>query len=155
MELYSFVWGTLAWTMLVASAWPLNVPLAWASYRIWHGNTKPIDEEMEEELWRRSAYGSLAILAGAWALLLIDYVLATWAELPAGLIHMVILLTLIALAAWLMMLFFALEDFFSGLSLLIIYFYLPVFILWLPNRLTGMLDGVLNWFYGWLATPTG
>lgn len=156
MELYLFVWGTLAWTVAIAALWPVNVPLAWASYRLWHG-PKPIDEEMQEELWRRAAYGSLAICGAGWAFLLADYVLANWASLPAGLVHLVILISLLALATWLVMLFFAMEDFFEALSFLLIYLYLPVFVLWVPNWLIfsrfGDQNPLVRWFYGWLAEP--
>jgi hypothetical protein len=157
MELYLFVWGTLAWTIAIAALWPLNIPLAWLAYRIWHGN-KPIDEEMQDELWRRSSYGAAAIAAAAWSVLVLDYVLASWAELPAGLVHMVLLLSLLSFAAWLMMLFFAMEDFFSGLNILMIYLYLPVFVLWVPDRLLFGASGpnpLVNWFLSWLAKPHG
>jgi hypothetical protein len=153
MELYLFVWGALAWTVALAGLGPLTAPLALYAYKIWHGR-RPIDDEMQDELWRRAGWGTFWIGLTAWAFLLLDYVLATWAELPAGLVHVVIFLSLVSMLAWVLMLYFAMEDFFQGLSLLLIYVYLPVLLLWLPNRLIfGKDNAYLNWFYGWLATP--
>jgi hypothetical protein len=153
MELYLFVWGTLAWTVTIAVLWPVNVPLAWVSYRIWHG-TKPIDEEMQEELWRRAAWGSGLIGVSALVFVVFDYILWNWAGLPSGPVHLIVYLSLVALATWVLMLYFALEDFFQGLSMLLLYFYLPVFVLWLPNRLFGMWDPLLGWVKAWLEKPT-
>ncbi len=153
MELYLFVWGALAWTIALVALGPVTMPLALFAYRIWHGR-RPIDDEMQDELWRRAFWGTLAAAATGWAFLLLDYVLATWAELPAGLVHLVLYVSLASMLAWVLMLYFALEDFFEGLSLLLLYVYLPVFVLWLPNRLIfGKDNPYLNWFYGWLATP--
>jgi hypothetical protein len=154
LELYLFVWGALAWTVAIAVLMPLTFAVGPFAYRIWHG-IRPIDDEMQQELWRRSAYCALFLFLNAWAFLLIDYVVATWMELPAGLVHLVVFLGLAAMLAWMMMICFALEDFFQGLSLLLVYLYLPVFVLWLPNWLIfGKDNPYLNWFYGWLATPT-
>jgi hypothetical protein len=151
MELYLFVWATLAWTVTIAALWPVNVPLAALSYRIWNG-TRPIDEEMQEELWRRAAYGSLLIGLSAVAAVVLDYILWKWAGLPSGVVHLVVYLGLVSLATWLLMLFFALEDFFQGLSMLILYLYLPVFILWLPNWLLD--DKLLTIAKSWLQMPS-
>ena len=152
MEMYLFVWGTLIWTIAIAALWPVNAPMAVLSYRIWNG-TRPIDEEMQEELWRRAIYGSAVLAVAAWAFLVLDYLLASWAELPAGLVHMILLLVLLGVMTWIVMLFFAMEDFFAGLSLLIIYLYLPVFVLWPLNQFLGIFNWLLGWFYGWLAPP--
>jgi hypothetical protein len=152
MELYLFAWGTLAWTVTIAALWPLNVPLAWASYRIWHGN-KPLDEETQDELWRRSTYGALAIAAASIAIVVLDYMLWNWAGLPAGLVHMIVLLALLPLATWLVMLFFAVEDFFEAFTLLLLYLYLPVFVLWLPNWLLGVWEPLLDFVKSWLEKP--
>ncbi len=152
MELYQFAWGTLAWTIAYAVFLPLSIPMARLAYFIWNSK-RPIEEEMQEELWRRAIYGSVVMAVVCLAFLLLDYLLASWAELPAGLVHMILLLVLLGVMTWVVMLFFAFEDFFSGLSLLLIYLYLPIFVLWLPNRLFGIFNWYLNWFYGWLAPP--
>jgi hypothetical protein len=156
MPLYLFVWGALAWTIAIAVLWPLTWPLGLYAYKLWHG-PRPIEDEMQEELSRRAFWGSLFVMLTAWGFLVLDYMLATWAELPAGLVHLVVFLGLVSALAWLLMLYFALEDFFQALSLLIVYVYLPVFVLWLPNWVFfarfGTDNPLLNWFYGWLAKP--
>jgi hypothetical protein len=70
-----------------------------------------------------------------------------WLGLPAGPMHVVILIAFLALAAWWMMYFFYLEDFFQGLMLAMIYLYLPtaLFVLSCGHRWNPLFEYVLSW----------
>lgn len=159
MEFYLFVWGILAWTVLVACLVGLNIPMAALAFRVWHG-TRSMDEEDRDTLWFRSLLVSFTIAGIAVLLVVVDHVLVEWGQFPAGPVHLVVYLGLIGLAAWMMMLFFGVEDFFQGLSLTVLYLYLPVVILFAVNWLVGLAAGpdwnpLLGFIHGWLTRPTG
>ena len=158
MDIFQFSWSVLAWTVTVAVLWPLNVPMAVLSFRIWR-ETKEADVEASE-LWIRAALasGSIAILIVLFVA--VDYMLADLAELPAGPVHMVILIGFLALACWVMLYMFGLEDFFQGLSMAVIYLFLPMIALFLVNGLLGLIDPSLRfwdwpvrWAAAWLKQP--
>ncbi len=154
MELYLFLWGALAWTVTIAALWPVNVPVANLAYRIWSNNKLPPDTE-PQEMWVRSTLATLAIGVSAVVMTVVDNLLVDRAELPAGPVHFVIYASLIGLAAWMMMLFFEIEDFFAALGLVVIYFYLPWFVLYVINWLLGVWNPLLNYVFRWLREPTG
>src|SRR5439155_27134653 len=98
MEIYSFIWHVLAWSITVALLWPLMFPWLRVAYKIWHGN-KPIEEELADELWIRSGMASAAMTAAAVLFLLLDYAVAFEADFPAGPVHIVFYVGFLALAA--------------------------------------------------------
>lgn len=124
---YRFPYYLLAWTLSVAILGIVIFPWAILAFKIWHGN-KAIDEELREELLQRSWYCGWALAGAAVVFVLIDFFATNdaWMDLPAGPIHLVLLIAFVALAAWWMYYFFSLEDFFQGLMLATIYLYVPV-----------------------------
>jgi hypothetical protein len=127
---YRFPYYVLAWTLTVAVMGIVIFPWAIPAFKIWHGN-KPIDEELREELLQRSWYCGWALAGAALIFVVFDYVSASdgWLGLPPGPVHLVVLIAFVALAAWWMMYFFSLEDFFQGLMLTTIYFYVPALLM--------------------------
>jgi hypothetical protein len=70
---------------------------------------------------------------------------------------MVIYIGYVPLAVWILTLFFARDDLAEGLSLFMIYLYMPIFVLFTLNSLLGWLspnlrfwDLLLNLVYPWL-----
>ena len=159
MDIYQFVWAAFAWTVTFAALWPVNVPAAALAFRIWRGRTPVVDMETDE-LWKRAALATLCIAVASVAFVGLDWVLATQAELPPGPVHLVVFLGYLPMAVWIVMLFFGLEDFFEGLSLLLLYFYLPVFAIYALNWLLGAINPslefwtpVVDYVKGWLPEP--
>src|SRR5262245_27772475 len=158
MELYNFFRGTLAWTATIACLWPLNIPLLAFAFKIQNGS-KPIDME-NDEYWWRSSVGALVLGMVTAGFIFVDYMLADWAELPPGPIHMIVFAGYVPAAVWVLTLFFAMDDLMHGLSLFIIYIYLPVLAVLGLNGLLWLvkLNIRWDWFYGlaspWLKTVT-
>ncbi|GEM_PF-2178365 len=158
MELYNFFRGTLAWSATIACLWPLNAPLLAFAFKIQQG-TKPIDME-NDEYWTRSFVGSLVLGLVTAGFVFVDYMLADWAELTPGLIHMVVYIGYVPAAVWILTLFFAMDDLMHGLSLFVIYIYLPVLVILGLNGLLWLvkLNIRWDWFYSlvspWLKTVT-
>ena len=147
-EPYRFPYYVLAWTVTVAITGIVAFPWAIVAFKIWHGS-KPIDEELREELLQRSWYLGWALAAAAAVFVVLDYLAVDdgWLGLPAGPMHVVFLIAFLALAAWWMMYFFYLEDFFQGLMLAMIYLYLPtaLFVLSWGHRWNSLFGYVLSW----------
>ena len=152
MELYLFIWKMLAWSLTAAVIWPVMFPWANLAYKIWHGS-KPIDEELGEELWWRSAYASLAMTLAAAVFLLLDFATIDWLDLPAGPVHIVVTVTYLALAAVIMHYCFSMEDFFQGLSLAVIYLCIPMALLYVFWLLIGW-NILFTYVLSWLKEPS-
>ena len=156
MELYNFFRGTLAWSATIACLWPVNAFLLAFALKIQHG-AKPIDME-NDEYWTRSFVTSLVLGLVTAAFIFVDHMLADWADLPAGAIHMIVYAGYVPCAVWILTLFFAMDDLLNGLSLFVIYVYLPVLVVLLLNGLLWLfkLNFRWDWFYGiagaWLKT---
>src|ERR1700722_15038706 len=127
MDLFEFCRSNLAWMTTVAVLWPLNIPMAALAYKIRQGH-RPIAME-SNEFWWRCVFASLILGFMTVGFIWLDYWM-TDADFPAGPVHMVVLLGYIASACWLYFVFFALEDFFQALSMVLIYLYLPVIVLY-------------------------
>ena len=154
MELYQPIYYLFAWSLTVAILGFIAFPWAMIAFKVWHGFT-PIDEDLKDELLQRSLYLGWTLGGGALVFAVLDFAStdADWLALPAGPMHMVFFLLFLAFAAWMAMFFFSMEDFFQGLSLAVIYLYIPaslLFVLWLLIR--------WNWLYvsvlAWLKAPT-
>jgi hypothetical protein len=76
-------------------------------------------------------------------------------EIPAGIVHLTMLFVFLGGGAFVLMLFFAYEDFFDGLSLLALYLGLPTMVLAPLLLLTGLGNTVLGLAYPWLKDVTG
>jgi hypothetical protein len=146
MQLYWAFYYTLAWSITISVLFPLTIPWAMLSYKIWHGN-KPIDEEFREELLSRSWRAALMFVFVAVGILLLDYMTVTQLELPVGPVHLVYFLGFLGLAGWTMMFFFSMEDLLQGLILTVIYLYVPAALLGVLTFLfrNPLHDYVLSW----------
>jgi hypothetical protein len=144
VDIFQFFWGTLAWTATVAMLFPLNIPMAALAFRIWR-ETKDTDVE-GSELWIRSALASVGVAVVCAAFLALDFVLADLAEFPAGPIHIIAFVGFFALACWVMAYMFSFEDYFQGVSLTILYLFLPLIALFLLNGLLGLLNPALRFW---------
>ena len=148
MEFYSFVRSLFAWIASFACL-PIGAPFLYAAHRVREAQI-PEDDRMDEgELRIRSLYGSLAVAVVTWLFLFLDFVVADWLDLPAGLTHFIILLSYLPAAAYVLFLFFAYDDYFEGLGLLTLYLGLPIAALYIVNFL-GLWNPVVGWFYSWL-----
>ena len=155
MEFYAFVRGSLAWTASIACAFPVTVPILFFAHRIREGSALDDDKRMDsDELWKRAALGGLVLSIATWIFLFADLVLAKWADMPAGIIHVVILLAFVPAGAYLLTMFFAYDDFFHGLGLLTIFFALPIVILWPANAVLGAWGFALGFFESFLKELT-
>lgn len=148
MELYDFFRGLFAWSVVVAAAWPLNIPMLALAFKVQTG-ARPLPMD-SEQLWWRSIFGALFLGLATIVFVVLDYVMTDWAEFPPGPIHLIIFAGFVAVAAWLLFVMFAHDDLFEGLSLFIIYIYLPVFVLYLFNRATGLFNPVLGYLETWI-----
>jgi hypothetical protein len=152
MAIYDFVRQMLAWSILAAVLGFIGFPWGMVAYKIWHGN-KDIDEELSEELLRRSWYFGWALGGIAIAFLFLDFFIVNQFELPPGPIHCVFYIGFLALAGWWALHFFSMEDFFQGLMLAVIYLYLPTFVLYLLWWLLGW-NPLFTYVLSWLHQPT-
>ncbi len=124
MEIYGFVRGALAWMASIACLIAINSPLLYATYRISVGRVPEDDETRmdNDELWTRSLYASGVLAVTTVAFFFVDYVLAVWAEVPAGVVHFTLFLAYVPAAAFVLTYFFAQEDIFKGLGHLALFF---------------------------------
>jgi hypothetical protein len=159
VDIFQFFWGTLAWTAVVAMLFPVNVPLAALAFRIWR-ETKETDVE-GSELWIRSGLASFGVALVCLGFIALDFVLADLAEFPAGPIHIIVFTGFFALACWVMAYVFSFEDYFQGVSLTVIYLFLPLIALFVLNAALGLLneslrfcDPLVNVAKYWLKNPT-
>jgi hypothetical protein len=150
LDLFEFLRYTVAWTATVAILWPVNVPLAALACKVRNG-PKPIDME-SYELWMRSTFASLGLAALAAVMVGLDWYLAFETEFPPGPVHAMVYMAFLPAAAWYFFVLFALEDMGQGLSAVMLYLYLPVFVLLPLHALTGLWGFVLNPVLAWLKT---
>jgi hypothetical protein len=152
-QVYLFFWHALAWTITIAALPIVTGPWGPYAYKVWFGN-KEIDEDLREELWIRSIWCSAAFFVAALLFPALDYFTndLVGVEKAAGPIHIVFLLLFVILAAFAMMHFYALEDFFSGLSLTVIYLYIPLALFALTYWLIRW-NPLADYVYSWLMKP--
>jgi hypothetical protein len=147
---YEYFRFNLAWLATIALLWPLNIPLAALAYKIRQGHA-PISME-PQEFWLRCTFATLFLELVTIGTVGLDYFLAEDADLPAGVVHIVVFVGYGAVAWWLFFIMFALEDPFQGLSMFCIYLYLPMMVLFLVNKMFGLWNPLLNLALGWLKT---
>lgn len=152
MEIYNFLRGSLAWVASVALLYPLYVPLLFYGHRIREGPVREDDETQMDngEVWTRSFLGALVVWVLTVVCIFLDLLLADWLDLPAGIVHLVIVIAFFAAASFLLMQFFAYEDYFYGLSLLALSLFLPIVVLFIANSLVGFWNPWLNFLLGYL-----
>jgi hypothetical protein len=147
MVFYDFLRWNLAWMATVALLWPLTIGLAALAYRVRQGNTP--DHMDPNEFWLRCTLGSLGLEVITIAFLGLDYWL-TEADLPAGPIHAIVFFGYVGAGWWLFWLLFDLDDPAQGLSLFVLYMYLPIAVLYVVNKLLGWLFPNGNYLGFWL-----
>lgn len=159
VDIFEFSWAALAWMATIAILWPVNAPMAALAFRIWR-ETKDTDIE-GGELWTRAflTSGALALLMVGFVML--DWVLADVAEIASGPIHLAVVIGFVALASWVVQYLFSLDDYFEGLSMVLVYLFLPLLALFALNALLGWLnpslrfwDPLVNLVEGWLVKPS-
>ncbi len=151
MELFQFGRGLLAWMVTITALFPVNIFLLALAYKVQQG---PASIRMErKEFWLRCAGGALVVTMASLVAVWLDHWLAVSAEYPAGPVHLVILALLVMAGVWTFFVFLALEDLFQGLSLFLLYVFLPVFVLFVVNQVVGLWDPLLNLVNGWLKQP--
>ena len=150
MELFNFFHWALATTIAVVMLWPVNVPILALAYKVQHG-PNPIPME-RSEFWTRSTFAALVLAVAGLGCAVVDYLLVTGADLPAGPIHLMVFMAFLPAGAWLLFWMYAMDDLGPAFSLLLIYLCLPGFVLTLLTWL-GL------WFpvglaESWLAKPS-
>jgi hypothetical protein len=130
VELFSFVRWVLVVAITTTLFWPLTVPLAALAYKVRLGPALvPLGTQA---YWTRSAFAALGLavlallLAGADALLCAG-------GMPPGVVHVILLLVYLPVATWSLTVMFALDDLGEGLSVLLIWIFLPGLVLGMLN----------------------
>jgi hypothetical protein len=122
VELFAFFRWVLVITVTTTLFWPLTVPLAALAYKVRLG---PAPVPMATSaFWTRSAFAALGMAVLALLLAGLDALLAL-GGFPPGVVHFALLLLYVPLAAWFLTVLFALEDPLEGLSVLVIWIFLP------------------------------
>lgn len=158
MEIYLFVRSLLFWMAVIAMAWPANAAMLYLAHRIRDARIPEEDDNYMEpdELRTRSLIGSAVLAAMTLVFLFADLVFATWANLPAGPVHFAVLLAYVPAAAYVLMLFFAENDYFQAMSLWTLYIGLPLFVLWPIGWFIGAANiPPLSWIMSMLKTVSG
>lgn len=157
MEIYIFVRSLLGWMAFVALLWPFNAGMLYLAYRIRDARVPEDDDNYMEpdELRTRSLIGSAVLGAMTLVFLFVDLVFATWGEMPAGPVHFAVLLGYVPAAAYLLMLFFAENDYFQAMSLLTLYLAIPLFVIGPLGWLIGAQEfPPVSWIMGMLKAVT-
>lgn len=134
--------------ILVTAVWPLNIPIMALAYKIRHGNP-PIPIE-PKELWWRAVLGSLGIAVLGILMAGIDYLGIGVLHIPELPVQLALLVAFLAAGTWFLFWSFAYDDPLEGLSLLLIYVFLPIMLLLLVNWIAGNFLGdyreIDKWF---------
>jgi hypothetical protein len=152
MEIYGFVRGALAWMASIACLIAVNSPLLYATYRIGAGRVAEDDETRidNDELWTRSLYASGVLAVMTAAFLFVNYVVAVWADGPAGIVHFATFLAYLPAAAFVLTYFFAQDDFFKGLGHTALFFGLSILPLYLIDWFVPFWSYWVGFLEGWL-----
>jgi hypothetical protein len=151
VELFLFFRWALATAIAVLVLWPVNIPLLAFCYKVQQA-PRPITMETNE-FWTRSTVGALLLAVAALATGVLDYLLVVQAEIPAGPVHLVLFIAFLAGGAWLLFWMYAMEDFGPAFMLLLIYIFLPGFVLTAVNWLVGLWFPV-GFAESWLVQPS-
>jgi hypothetical protein len=116
-----FRWGLIV-VVSITALFPLNVPLAALAYKVRLG---PAPVPMEQAaFWGRATLAALSLAGMTLVLVAVDTVLVN-VDVPAGVVHLALLMVYIPAAVWVLFRIFALDDALQGLSLLLLYVCLP------------------------------
>ena len=130
----------LAWALVtiygVTLLWPVNAGLMALAYKVQNGPA-PVAYE-GNEFWVRSTFAALALAVLSLVMLGLAYLLVGSAGLPAGPVHLILLLLYLPAAVALVFWLFALDDVLQALSIFAIYVLLP-----------GAVLLLLAWLFKW------
>jgi hypothetical protein len=152
VELFAFVSWCLVTVVAVTLFWPVNIPLMALAYKVRHGG-KPIDMD-GREFWIRCTLAALGLTGMTLLTLGLVYVLVRRAELPAGAIHLTLLLAYLPAAVGFVFWVFGLEDMVQAVGVFLLYILLPGFPLLLLGRFAGWWE-MLRQSRPWLLPPAG
>jgi hypothetical protein len=127
VELFAFFRWVLVIIVTTTLFWPLTVPLAALAYKVRLG-PQPVPMDTTA-YWTRSAFAALGLAIMAVVLTGLDFLLIAGGGMPAGVVHFALLLLYAPLAVWFLTVMFALEDLLQGLSVFMIWVFLPGLVL--------------------------
>lgn len=149
MDIYEFFRWNLAWVSTIGILYPINMAMGVLAFRVQKGNKIDMPQR---ELWYRSSIASFLIACVTAGVLIVDYLVTNDTGIPPGPIHLVFFAIFVGLCWWILFYFFGFEEPFEGLSMVLLYLYLPIFVLWPINKLTGLWNPLLNLTAAWLPT---
>jgi hypothetical protein len=123
-------------TVLTALAWPVNALILALAVRVSKGRKK-LDIPGGELGWR-CFLGSLGLAVFALLFVGADYLLAESAEMPAGIVELLLLFTYMLAAIGFLYWALALEDLGQALTILFLYVLLPGVPLLIAGRFLGL-----------------
>ncbi|MCC6419596.1 MAG: hypothetical protein IT429_15285 [Gemmataceae bacterium] len=123
MEFFNFFRWVLVIAVSVTLYWPLTVPLAALAYKVRLG-PDPIPMPAAA-FWTRSTFAALGMAILALVLCGLAAFLVRGAELPAAMVLLTLFMGYVPVAVWLLAVLFAYEDLLEGLSVLVIWIFLP------------------------------
>lgn len=145
--MYAFVRWLLVVTVSVSILWPLNIPLAALAFKVRNGQ-RPMPLE-SGAYWTRSTFAGLGMAVLAGVAVLLDWFLAR-SGIPPGVVHVVVVLLYAPVAVWFLFWIFALDEMLEGVSLLLLFVFLPG----LPLALLHLLGLHVLVADAWLAPIT-
>jgi hypothetical protein len=122
VEVYAFVRWLLVVAVTVSVIWPLNVPLAALAYKVRNG-PRPLPLE-PGPFWMRSTFAGLGLAGLAVLVVLLDTLLCQ-SGIPAGVVHIVVLLLYAPAAVWFLFWVYALDEMPQGAGVLLLFVFLP------------------------------
>lgn len=151
MPLFNFFSWCLLFVAGATLLWPVNVPLLALAFKVRHGQA-PLGMP-GREFWGRATFAALGLALLSLVLLGLTFALVSGAEFPRYLVHLVLFLIYVPVAAGFLFWIFALEDVFQGLSVFALFVLLAVPVVALGARLLGLwarLEQLAPWI---LPTP--
>jgi hypothetical protein len=146
VDFFELIRLTLAVLLTVTVAWPVNVPVMALAFKIRQGQT-PVPFK-PRVFWLRSAVAAFGLAVLSLVLLGFDRALILAMELPAGPIHLVMLIVYLPVAIWYLFVLFALEDMLPAVGVFVLYVCLPGLVLFLIDQglgIAGPLGPALAW----------
>jgi hypothetical protein len=151
VDFYAFASWCLLTVIIVSLLWPVNILLVALAYKVRQGG-KPIDMD-GREFWIRSTLASLGLAGISLVAVGLAYVLVRRVDLPAGQVHLILLLAYLPAAVGFVFWVFALEDMVQAVGVFLLYILLPGFPLLLAGRFAGWWER-LRQALPWLLPPS-
>ena len=154
MDLFTFAAWILLTVVVVALAWPLNIPLLALAIKVRRG-TQPIGYE-PAELWWRCTFGSLGVAVLALIVVGLSYGLIQEMDLAqaAGAVHLILLGVFFAAGIPYLFWMLGLDDMVEAAGIFVLYVFLPGLPLFGLGWLLSLGATVAPWLPG-LAPTAG